>query len=169
MALRLSPDLSEQARRTDARKNRHHRREALPNLSTSSASWRHSTHRQSPLIPHQDVSRCITRRSAALDIRRPPRWHPQCLFDCRSCRRRQGNSCPGIVQGIRGPDQSHQLSKLGGIECWIRRQQCRKRHDRKGGRTGWQSPRSVAPDEDQGQRTLDMGWGACARKSWPHG
>lgn len=115
-----------------------------PTLRTSSASWRHSIHRQSPSNPHQHVSRCIARRRAALAVCRPPRWPPQCLDNLRSCRRRKGHSCPGLVKGIRRPVQGHQLSQLCRRERRIGRQQRRQRDHGTSRRIGRPSTRSVA-------------------------
>lgn len=76
--------------------------EARSNLPAS----RHppSTAPPSPFTPSRhNVSRSITRCAAALDIRGPPHRHPQCLFDLRSRRRREGEGFSSSVQGIRRP------------------------------------------------------------------
>ena len=74
-----------------------------------------SSPRPHPSPPHRqfapgtlhNVSRRLPPSAAALDLRRPPRGHPQCLDHLRSCRRREGEGFRGFVQGVRGPHPRH--------------------------------------------------------------
>ena len=88
------------------------------------------------LNSHQDVSRRIPCRVTAVDVHRPPRWHPQCLDDRRSHQHGKGRRVKGTVKGIRGTFQSPELRELCSLECWFRCQQCVSASHRPGRKDG---------------------------------
>lgn len=96
-------------------------------------------HRQSAPGTSHNVSRSIPPSAAALDFRRPPRGHPQCLVHVRSCRRCQGEGFRDLVQGIRGPHPRHLVRKRCG------EQGRQRRHERC--EQGWR------PDREADQRS----------------
>jgi hypothetical protein len=92
-----------------SRKNRHLTPGALPTLNLNADIDPSPRAISSPPNSHQDVSRRITCRPTAVDVHRPPRRHPQCLDYLGSRQHREEHRCSGLVKGIRGPHQGHQL------------------------------------------------------------
>lgn len=90
--------------------------------------------------PH-NVSRCITRRVAAIDLCRPSRGPPQCLDHIRGRGRRKGQGRPGRIQGIRGTLQGAELCEL----CRLKSQRGGQCDNTEGERPGGNRTRSVEP------------------------
>ena len=136
---------------------------SLPSSCNSHPQRRHrpiaASHLHS-LNSHHHVSRCITRRPAAIGVHPPPRGHAQCLDNVRSRRRCKGQSCGGILESIRRPHQGHQLGQLGCITRRLGCEQCGQCDNGPCRRIGWACARSVASS-----RGLE--WAAVA--SWASG
>jgi hypothetical protein len=99
----------------DSRKNRNIAGGQRANHSTSRPRRHHRE--PSPLRDRlHNVSRCITRRAAAVDVRRPPRGRPQCLDHVRGRRCGKGQGGTGIIQGIRRPHQGLELRELRSVQ-----------------------------------------------------
>jgi hypothetical protein len=130
--------LNDPSARTVGRKNRH-------NTGAQRANTRHhdtdsiiASHLDSFDRPH-NVSRCITRRVAAIDVRRPSRGPSQCLDDIRGRRRGKGQGCTGFIQGIRRSHQGHELCELSRVQG----RRCGQCDQGTGGRNDGNRARSV--------------------------
>jgi hypothetical protein len=111
--------------------------------------------------PH-NVSRCITRRVAAIDGRRPSRGPPQCLDHVRGHGRSKGQGCTGFVQGIRRSHQGQQLCEL----CRVQGRRCSQCDQGTGGRHDGNRARSVQREEEgvaMGVRQVFAGRRGCER------
>jgi hypothetical protein len=128
----------------------------LPELQPPNSNQRpHRPIASSVLSPCRHVSRCITHRAAALDVRCPPRGHPQCLLDLRSRRRRKGEGRPGPVQGIRRTHPRYLfcwICYLQGRICCLRYLEHIGQRWRTYGQTGWQDTMFVHHPSDSGTR-----------------
>jgi hypothetical protein len=99
----------------DSRKNRNIAGAQRANHSTS----RHRPHHRETSHSRDrlhNVSRCITRRAAAVDVRRASRGRPQCLDHVRGRRSRKGQGRTGVIQGIGGTHQGFELCGLSSGE-----------------------------------------------------